>query len=127
MSHRGRPVFDASAVLALLQNEPGAARLDRTRNNAMVSAVTMAEVLAKLIGKGIPHKMATAILGALHLHVVPFEPAEAVLSAEYVAKDVSLGDRCFLSCAHRHGTGWTSDHDLARIESDVLPPLKMFR
>ena len=127
MSDKGRPVFDASAVLALMQNETGAVRLDRVRNDAIVSAVTVAEVLAKLIGKGMPQKVAAAALNALQLEVVAFEPAEAVLSAAYVAKDVSLGDRCFLSCAHRNGTGWTSSHDLARIASSLLPPLKMFR
>ena len=127
MSDKGRPVFDASAVLALMQNETGAGRLDRVRSDAMVSAVTVAEVLAKLIGKGMPRKAAVAALDALYLEVAAFDPAEALLSAEYVAKDVSLGDRCFLSCARRNGTGWTADHDLARITSSLLPPLKMFR
>ncbi len=127
MSGKGRPVFDASAVLALMQDETGAARLDRLRSDAMVSAVTVAEVLAKLVSKGMPRKAATAALDALHLEVVAFEPAEAVLSAAYVAKDVSLGDRCFLSCARRNGVGWTADHDLAQIGSSLLPPLKVFR
>jgi len=127
VSDKGRPVFDASAVLALMQNEAGAGRLDRVRSDAMVSAVTVAEVLAKLISKGMPQKAAVAALDALHLEVAAFEPVEAVLSAAYVAKDVSLGDRCFLSCAHGNGTGWTADHDLARIGSSLLPPLKMFR
>ena len=93
----------------------------------MVSAVTVAEVLAKRISKGMPQKAAATALDALHLEVAAFEPAEAVLPAAYVAKDVSLGDRCFLSCAHRNGTGWTADHDLARIGTSLLPPLKMFR
>jgi len=127
VSGKGRPVFDASAVLALMQNETGAGRLDRVRSDAMVSAVTVAEVLAKLIGKGMPQKAAAAALEALHLEVAAFEPPEAALSAAYLAKDVSLGDRCFLSCAHRNGTGWTADHELARIGSSLLPPLKMFR
>ena len=93
----------------------------------MVSAVTVAEVLAKLIGKGMPRKVAAAALDALHLEVAAFEPAEAILSAAYVARDVSLGDRCFLSCAHWNGTGWTADHALARIASSLLQALKMFR
>jgi len=127
VSDKGRPVFDASAVLALMQNETGAARLERVRGDAMVSAVTVAEVLAKLVGKGMPQKAAVAALDALHLEVAGFDPPAAVLSAAYVAKDVSLGDRCFLACTHGSGTGWTADHDLARISSNLLPPLKMFR
>jgi PIN domain nuclease of toxin-antitoxin system len=110
-----------------MQNETGAARLDRVRSGAMVSAITVAEVLAKLISKGMPQNVAVAALDALYLEVAAFDAAEAALSAAYVAKDVSLGDRCFLSCAHGNGTGWTADHDLARIGSSLLPPLKMFR
>jgi PIN domain nuclease of toxin-antitoxin system len=110
-----------------MQNETGAARLDRVRSGAMVSAVTVAEVLAKLISKGMPQQAAVAAFGALHLEVAAFDAAEAVLSAAYVARDVSLGDRCFLSCAHWNGTGWTADHALARIASSLLQALKMFR
>lgn len=127
MSVRSRPVFDASAVLALMQNEPGADRLDRLRRDAIVSAVSVAEVLAKLVSKGMPQDLAAAALSALHLEVVPFDPEEALASSAYVTRDVSLGDRCFLACAYKHGTGWTADHDLARIGCPVLPPLKMFR
>jgi len=124
---KSRPVFDASAVLALMQNETGADRLDRVRKDALVSAVSVAEVLAKLISKGMPRDLAATALDALHLEAVPFDPPAAVLSAAYVTKDVSLGDRCFLACAHKNGTGWTADHDLGGIESSLLPPLKMFR
>ena len=127
MSVKNRPVFDASAALALLQNETGADRLDRVRKDAIMSAVSVAEVLAKLIGKGMPGNLAAAAFDALHLEVAAFDPQEAMLSAAYVAKDVSLGDRCFLACAYKNGTGWTADHDLARIGSKMLPPLKMFR
>jgi ribonuclease VapC len=127
VSGRNRLVLDVSAVLALMQNETGADRLDRVRKDAIVSAVSVAEVLAKLISKGMPQNLATAALDALHFEVAAFDPQEAVISAAYVAKDVSLGDRCFLACAHKNGTGWTADHDLALIGSKVLPPLKMFR
>jgi len=127
VSARSRPVFDASAVLALLQDETGADRLDRVRKDALVSAVSVAEVLAKLVSKGMPRDLASAALDALHLDVVPLDPAGAVLSAAYVARNVSLGDRCFLACAHKYGTGWTANHALGGIAASPLPPLKMFR
>jgi PIN domain nuclease of toxin-antitoxin system len=127
VSDKGRPVFDASTVLALIQNEAGADRLDRVRKDAMVSAVSVAEVLAKPISKGVPQNSAAAAVKALHLEVAAFGPPEAMLSASYVVGNLSLGDRCLLACAHANGTGWTADHALARIASSVLPPLKMFR
>jgi hypothetical protein len=48
-------VFDASAILALIQQEPGAERLtDEILVRAVASTVNLAEVQCKLVKKGIP-------------------------------------------------------------------------
>jgi PIN domain nuclease of toxin-antitoxin system len=120
-------VLDASAVLALVQEEPGSERLWPLCPQAVVSAVNAGEVLAKLIARGMPHMAAQAAFDALHLTVLPFDAGDAVRSAAYVGPGVSLGDRCFLACASRNGAGWTSDRHLAGIASPSLPPLEMFR
>ena len=122
-----RPVFDASAVLALMQGEPGADKLRDLQRDAVVNAVNAAEVLAKLVNRGMPPAEAQAAYDALHMETTPFEPALAGISARYVHKGVSLGDRCFLAAAHRHGTGWTSDHDLGALFGSLVPPLNFFR
>jgi ribonuclease VapC len=122
-----RPVFDASAVLALMHGEPGAEKLKKLQPEAVVNAVNAAEVLAKLVNRGMPAEEAQAAYEALHLETTPFEPAQVLVSARYVRKGVSLGDRCFLAAAHRHGTGWTSDHELGALFQDALPPLNFFR
>ena len=127
MSDRRRPVFDACAVLALIQNETGADRLTRVAKDAIISAVSVAEVLAKLCSKGMPLNLAIAAVDALYLEVVPFDPEDSVASAGYLGKNISLGDRCFLACAAKYGTGWTSGHELGSIRNKRLPPLKMFR
>jgi ribonuclease VapC len=106
-----RPVFDASAVLALLQGEPGADKLRDLQPDAVVNAVNAAEVPAKLVSRGMPAAEAQAAYDALHLETTSFEPAMVAISVRYVHKEVSLGDRCFLAAAHRHGSGSTSDHD----------------
>ena len=123
----GRPVFDASAVLSLLQGETGAEKLRELQPEAVVNAVNTAEVLAKLVNRGMPVKEAQAAFDALHLEMTPFEPALAAISARYVRKGVSLGDRCFLAAARVHGLGWTSDHDLAALVGSLGPPLRFFR
>jgi PIN domain nuclease of toxin-antitoxin system len=120
-------VFDASAVLALMQGEPGADKLRDLQRDAVVNAVNAAEVLAKLVNRGMPPVEAQAAYDALHMETTPFEPALAGISARYVHKGVSLGDRCFLAAAHRHGTGWTSDHHLATLFGSRVPALKFFR
>ena len=122
-----RPVFDASAVLALMQGEPGADKLGDLQPDAVVNAVNAAEVLAKLVNRGVPAAEAQAAYDALHLETTPFDPAMVAISALYVHKGVSLGDRCFLAAAHRHGSGWTSDRDLGVLFGSRVPPLNFFR
>jgi PIN domain nuclease of toxin-antitoxin system len=122
-----RAVFDASAVLALMQGEPGADRLKDRQRDAVVNAVNAAEVLAKLVNRGMPAAEAQAAYDALHLETTPFEPAMVAISARFVAKGVSLGDRCFLAAALQHGSGWTSDRGLGTLLGSGLPPLKYFR
>lgn len=122
-----RTAFDASAVLALMQGEPGTDKLKRLQPHAIVNAVNAAEVLAKLVSRGMPRAEAQAAYDALHLGTEPFDAVLAVISARYVHKGVSLGDRCFLAAAQRSGSGWTSDHDLAKLFAGGAPALSFFR
>ncbi len=115
----GKPVFDATAVLALLQDEPGAEVLRKMQPEAIVNAVNIAEVLAKLVSRGMPAHEAQAAFDALHLDLAPFEPDMAGVSAHFVHKNVSLGDRCFLAAAQRYGSGWTSDRALSAFAGKV--------
>jgi PIN domain nuclease of toxin-antitoxin system len=120
-------VFDASAVLALLQGERGAEKLGNVQPNAIVNAVNAAEVVAKLVSRGMPAQEAQAAYDALHLETSPFDPAMVALSARYVRKHASLGDRCFLAETERSGSGWTSDHDLGTAFGGRIPRLSFFR
>jgi PIN domain nuclease of toxin-antitoxin system len=124
-----RPVFDASAVLALMPGEPGSERLKNLQAAAVVNAVNAAEVLAELVSRGVPPGEAQAAYDALPLETTAFEPLMAAVSARYVSKGVSLGDRCFLAATHRHGSrpdGLRSEIWGRYLESRV-PPLNFFR
>ena len=122
-----RPVFDASALLALLQDEPGSEKLLPLQDHAVVSAVNVAEIIAKLVARGMPIREAQQAFEALHLEVVPFVAIDAAMSARYVQKGVSLGDRCFLATALSQGRGWTSDRGLEKLFRRASPQLKFFR
>ena len=74
-----------------------------------------------------PAGEAQAAYDALHLETAPFEPALVVISARYVHKGVSLGDRCFLAAAQQNGSGWTSDRDLGTVFGSQVPHLHFFR
>ena len=123
----GKEVFDASAILAILQEEPGSDKLLKFRAVALVSAVNAAEVLAKLVSRGMALREASAAFEALNLDVIPFTPHLAAISARYVKKGVSLGDRSFLATVHQHGRGWTSDRNLPKLLADLTPRLGFFR
>ena len=110
-----------------MQGEPGADKLKDLQPDAVVNAVNAAEVLAKLVSRGMPAAEAQAAYNALHLETTPFEPAMAAISARYVRKGVSLGDRCFLAAAHRHGSGWTSDRGLGALVGKSAARLNFFR
>lgn len=125
MKRKRRPVLDASAALAIIQDEPGSEALRQVLPEAVIGAVNAAEVLAKLIREGVPVRDAIAALRALHVPAVAFDPGDAERSARYVAKGVSLGDRCFLATALQ-GEGWTSDRELVRLVHGP-PPLRYFR
>ena len=127
MNRSVKHVLDATAILALILDEPGAARLQEIVPDAVASAVNVAEALAMLVGKGMHRPEAMAAFDALHREVVGFDPSDAQLSASYVRKNVSLGDRCFLATAYTRGTGWTSDRALASIDSALPPKVELFR
>ena len=60
-------VFDASAILALLGNEPGAEIVARHIGDGIISAVNFQEVVKELLRRGIPIGVALELLDALHL------------------------------------------------------------
>ena len=117
MKKNAKAVLDASAVLALIQAEPGEERLRPLLPRAVLCSVNHAEVLAKLVREGMPLAAAQAAVAALHLGGVGFDADDAERSAAYVGKGVSLGDRCFLAAAARYGEGFTSDRELRALVS----------
>jgi PIN domain nuclease of toxin-antitoxin system len=98
-------VFDASAVLALLFDEPGAELAARwlEEDDVLISSVNQAEVLAKLLDKGLSEADISAIGQQLPLQVVPFSAEQARTAASLRpatrALGLSLGDRCCLALA----------------------------
>ena len=98
-------IFDASAVLAVLFNEAGADQAVHWLENddALISSVNQAEVLAKLLDKGLSEADVSAISQQLPLQVVPFSAAQARTAASLRpatrALGLSLGDRCCLALA----------------------------
>lgn len=102
-----RYILDASALLALIQDEPGAQRVAEVLNNSVISTVNLAEVAAKLGDYGMPPAEVAHELKPLNLTVVPFDERQALnsgaLRGTTRASGLSLGDRACLAAAEATG------------------------
>jgi PIN domain nuclease of toxin-antitoxin system len=94
-------VLDASALLAMLNSEPGASMVAKNLPGAIISAVNLSEVIAKLSGAGIPEREIHHILEPLSLEVAQFDQEQAYQSGflrpSTMKIGLSLGDRACLS------------------------------
>jgi ribonuclease VapC len=94
-------VLDASAVVAILNAEPGHAEAIAALPNAVVGAVNLSEVVAKLAERGMPAAEAFRDALALGFAVAPFDAGLALAAGALRpltrAAGLSLGDRCCLA------------------------------
>lgn len=98
-------VLDSSAMLAVLQQEPGGELVAPAIATALISTVNFAEVVTKLIGRGGDAGTVRADLNALSVSVVDFTRDLAVEAGVLVThtknRGLSLGDRACLALARR--------------------------
>lgn len=96
-------VMDASAVLALLNEEPGCEVVEKYLPDAVLSAVNLSEVLAMLSKIDLAAKEAEEMLTRLIKEIVPFDQKQAAIAASMKkntkAQGLSLGDRACLALA----------------------------
>lgn len=98
-------VLDASALLALIQNEAGADVVRPLLKKAIMSAINVAEVLTALLKVDIfPEDAAIAVSDIIH-KIVPFDLEQARHTSElypYVKhKGLSLGDRACIGLGQK--------------------------
>lgn len=101
-------VVDASAVLAVIQAERGGDVAARQMKAAHISTVNLAEVVAKLVDRGIDDVEIDLALSALGLRSIPFDEAQA-REAGFLRRftrhlGLSLGDRACLAAAKLKGS-----------------------
>ncbi|UEM02775.1 type II toxin-antitoxin system VapC family toxin [Skermanella rosea] len=95
------PVLDASAVLALLNSEPGHEVVSAVLPAALLSAINLAEVVSKLCERGAPPDIAAEAVRCLGVEIIPYTDGHAVRTGELRSLTkpfgLSLGDRACLS------------------------------
>ena len=114
-------VFDASAILALLRDEPGAEVVAPYIGDGLISAVNFQEVIKGLLRRGVPVDVAIAMLDVLHLDVRAHGREDAIGAAGLVSvtQDFGsgLGDRTCMALAISEGLpALTADQDWGRLQ-----------
>ena len=117
-------VLDASAVLALLNEEEGCERVALLLPDAAISTVNTCEVASKLLDAGMTVEDAQSAMELLNLEVVAFDAEMARIAASLrplVKKlGLSLGDRCCIALGILRGnTVVTADRVWSKVAVGV--------
>ena len=107
-------VLDASAILALLNNETGAGLVQDLMPESVISAVNYAEVVSRLALLGMPENEIHETLDILGLDIIQFDREQAfrtgMLANGTRQFGLSLGDRACLALSLKSGAAaLTSD------------------
>ena len=117
-------VLDASALIAMLREEPGAIKVADAIADARMSVFNYAEVVSYFIYAGMGQYDIDAMLNPLPVELVPADKDLARLAGHLrgptASAGLSLGDRFCLALAKRKGLpAWTADKEWKRIAGSV--------
>jgi len=124
----GPAVLDASALLALLADEPGASVVAPLLDGAVMSTVNWAEVLQRYAAEGLTLEGRRAQIEALGLSLVPFSAEHAAAAASLFPATrlagLSLADRaCLALAATLDAPAYTADRAWVDVDAGVVVEL----
>ncbi|MGH9946805.1 MAG: type II toxin-antitoxin system VapC family toxin [Pyrinomonadaceae bacterium] len=116
-----RFILDSSAVLAIINLEPGHEHVEPLLDESAIGTINVAEVLAKLTERGVLISEAYDDFIQLGINVVPFEMNNVIKTAELRPLTrhlgLSLGDRACLALAiQEKATAVTADRKWSKLD-----------